>query len=309
MKNDEQKKDEKGSLQSSGVSVELSSEIDSAIEQSFKEGKMPEGEKPDTEEVEVNENVDDAKAGEADLGETDNDDQPYVAGDEDMERAVKAGLPMSSVRSFADKEALLSVVALLESKQDKAAGGDESKSGGDDPDEDDIEVPDLSEDDGYDPGLVKAFAALKAQAKKQSETIKSLKAGGESLGAKNWLDSKVAELGDEFKDALGVGEKTVTDDQAETRTKVQAKFDVLTAGYKSAKIDVPKDEVFAEALKLVVGDVAGTAATAARAKALASRGRLALSRASSASGAAREKPSQESVERDIADEINEKFFK
>ena len=118
-------------------------------------------------------------------------------------------------------------MALLESKQDKAAGGDESKSGGDDPDEDDIEVPDLSEDDGYDPGLVKAFAALKAtRPRRQSETIKSLKAGGESLGAKNWLDSKVAALGDEFKDALGVGEKTVTDDQAETRTKVKAKFDV-----------------------------------------------------------------------------------
>lgn len=309
MKNDEQKKYEKGSLQSSGVSVELDSEIDSAIEQSFKEGKMPEGDKPDTEEGEVNETVDAAKADEADLGETANDDQPYVAGDEDVERAVKAGLPMSSVRSFADKEALLSVVALLESKQDKAAGGDESKSGGDDPDEDDIEVPDLSEDDGYDPELVKAFAALKKMAMRQSETIKSLKAGGESLGAKNWLDSKVAALGDEFKDALGVGEKTVTDAQTETRTKVKAKFDVLTAGYKSAKIDVPKDEVFEEALKLVVGDAAGTAATAARAKALAARGRLALSRASSASGAAREKPSQESVERDIADEINEKFFK
>ena len=93
MKNDEQKKDEKGSLQSSGVSVELSSEIDSAIEQSFKEGKMPEGDKPDAEEGEVNENVDDAKAGEADLGETANDDQPYVAGDEGHGASRESGTP------------------------------------------------------------------------------------------------------------------------------------------------------------------------------------------------------------------------
>lgn len=226
--------------------------------------------------------------------------------DSDIERAVKAGMPISTVRSFTDKGALQQVVSLLESKRDQASGGGGREDGGKDPvdDDDDIDIPDLENEDEFDPSFVKGYKAMKAVIQKQAGTIKALKAGGVSPGGKDWFDSKVETLGDAYKDALGSGSARKAE-QVENLNKVKAKFEVLTAGYKQAKADVSKDEVFSEALKLVVGNVESDAV---KAKSLADRAKLTLQRPSSANGKSVSRQSSESIEREIAEEINAKFF-
>lgn len=284
------------------VDAKLEAEIDEAIRVSF------EGKKMNEEENKEVGNTDEGGTYKPDVVVVDSADDSKID-DTTVERAVKAGMTISSAKLFADKTSLLEVVSLLEGKTSKKEDSKPSDSGGDDPDEDDIEVPDLSEDDGYDPALVKAFAALKKMAMKQSETIKTLKAGGGSPGGKDWFESKVGALGEAFKDSLGVGVTSPKPEQVEARNKVKIKFDVLSAGYKQAKLEVSTDEVFSEALKMVVGDVAEVASDAAKAKALAARNsKLQIQRPSPVDGKTG-KQSVDDIRRDIADEIDAKFFK
>lgn len=239
--------------------------------------------------------------------ETTEDDGANAVGDEDIERAVKAGMPISTVRLFADKAALEQVVSLLEARREKSAEGEGDGGGGEDPDpeEEMPEIPDLENEDEFDPSLIKGYKAMKALLAKQHEQIKTLKAGGGSPGGKAWFDSKVGMLGDAYKESLGAGSGALKTEQRDARNKVKAKFDVLSAGYRQAKVNVSPDEVLDEALKLVVGNVS---ADASRAKSAADRAKLALQRASGAGQKPGASKSAQSVEREIADEINAKFF-
>lgn len=283
------------------VDAKLEAEIDEAIRVSF------EGKKMNEEENKEVGNTDEGGTDKPDVVVVDSADDSKID-DTTVERAVKAGMTISSAKLFADKTSLLEVVSLLEGKTSKKEDSKPSDSGGVDP-EDEISIPDLENEDEYDPALIAGYKAMKAAILKQSETIKTLKAGGGSPGGKDWFESKVGALGEAFKDSLGVGVTSPKPDQVEARNKVKIKFDVLSAGYKQAKLEVSTDEVFSEALKMVVGDVAEVASDAAKAKALAARNsKLQIQRPSPVDGKTG-KQSVDDIRRDIADEIDAKFFK
>lgn len=283
------------------VDAKLEAEIDEAIRVSF------EGKKMNEEENKEVGNTDEGGTDKPDVVVVDSADDSKID-DTTVERAVKAGMTISSAKLFADKTSLLEVVSLLEGKTSKKEDRKPSDSGGVDP-EDEISIPDLENEDEYDPALIAGYKAMKATILKQSETIKTLKAGGGSPGGKDWFESKVGALGEAFKDSLGVGVTSPKPEQVEARNKVKIKFDVLSAGYKQAKLEVSTDEVFSEALKMVVGDVAEVASDAAKAKALAARNsKLQIQRPSPVDGKTG-KQSVDDIRRDIADEIDAKFFK
>lgn len=270
----------------------------------------------DEEDDKLKEEIDDGAADDKNAGGADADledgeggegggDDENVVGDEDIERAVKAGMSISTVRSFTEKAALEQVVSMLEARREKSAEGDGGGGEDPDPDEEMPEIPDLENEDELDPSLIKGYKAMKALLAKQHEQIKTLKAGGGSPGGKAWFDSKVGSLGDAYKDALGTGSGAMKTEQRDARNKVKAKFDVLSAGYRHAKVRVSPDEVFDEALKLVVGDAP---ASASRAKAAADRAKLALQRASGAGQKPGGASGSKSIERKIAEELDAKYF-
>jgi hypothetical protein len=104
----------------------------------------------------------------------------FTVGDAEIERAVKAGLSVADARAFRDKDAFERVCSILESK-----GGDKKTSTGSGKDGDgeddhafDFDVPEMTEDEEYDPKVVKLGAVVRQMGsalKKLGEENRSLR--------------------------------------------------------------------------------------------------------------------------------------
>jgi len=112
-------------------------------------------------------------------------DGAFIVGDAEIERAVKAGLSVADARAFTDKGVFERVCAALEAKNAPPAdGGDKtiSKDSGEKPkdgdgDSADFDIPELTEDEEFDPKLVKLSAAVR----KMGDALKSLREENNSL--------------------------------------------------------------------------------------------------------------------------------
>jgi len=306
MKTENNTNTENNTSQEHPVDAKMESEIDEAVRVKTERVKMQDEEKvvPTAETEEIQETPDlEIEAVEPEKKAVE-DKKPVD--DISLERAIKSGMTLSTAKSFADNEALLQVIEILEGKQSPKTEESKSPIADDGHEEDELQIPDLEDEDEYDPGFVSMFKAMKATLLSQNEAIKQLKAGGMAPGGKSWFDSKVGSLGEVYKDSLGVGVQSPKPEQVETKNKVKTKFDVLSAGYKHAKVEMSPEDVLTEALNIVVGDVAGAASDAAKAAALKARNKLQLQRSSPTDGRTGRK-SIDDIKRGIADEINQKF--
>lgn len=119
-------------------------------------------------------------------GDSTTEATPFSVGDAEIERAVKAGLSVADARAFTDKGVFERVCAALEAKATPPDGGekkistDESgKKNGEGGDEDsfNFDVPELTEDEEFDPKLVKLGSVMK----QMGDALKALREENKSL--------------------------------------------------------------------------------------------------------------------------------
>jgi len=166
------------------------------------------------------------------------DEPPPGPSDEVIERAIRAGIPLSEIKQYPNEALLTAMCARIEGAEGGAgsrsdAGGDGQPAGVDDLLS---AIPDLDEET-YDETIVAFAKSMKEIIKQQQETIENLRGGQ----AEDWLDAKLE------------GVKDFTKGDADKRSAVREKFGVLKAGYKAAGKDATDGVVFDEAVKLVLG--------------------------------------------------------
>ena len=214
--------------------------------------------------------------GEEQPADSGGDDKPFEPEDALVERAIKAGLSLADARSFKSKDSMERILTALEataSKPNETEGEDAHADEGSGADGDDAQsslaqIPELSEDEGYDEGLVAAFNGLRRLAIQQSETIANLVKAGESAKAKDRFSHLVDTLDESVRKGM----------DAPTRSHLKKQYDILSAGYKAMKTEKKDDEIFKEAATLALGDRLSEAALKSRADALAKRRNLALAK-------------------------------
>ena len=222
--------------------------------------------------------VDDAEdvgGGEAQT-EDGGDGKPFEPDDALFERAVKAGLSLADARSFKSKDSMERILTALEATASKpketegedAPADEGSGAEGDDAQSALAQIPELSEDEGYDEGLVAAFNGLRRLAIQQSETIANLVKAGESAKAKDRFSQLVDTLDESVRKGM----------DAPTRSHLKKQYDILAAGYKAMNTEKKDDEIFKEAATLALGDRLSEAALKSKADALAKRRNLALAK-------------------------------
>lgn len=215
-----------------------------------------------------------------------------------VERAVKAGMSLADARSFTSSEVLGRIVESMEAKAprpDAPNGDEENPAAGEDHDDSGL-PPELSEDDGYDPGIVSAFNAMRSMVQKQNETIARL--SRESLAGKadSYFNSLVGTLDESVRKGM--------DDSA--KTNLRDKFELLVAGYRASGQDKDIKDVFAEAAKLALGNAPAKAAEEKRAAALEKRKSLALAKPGS-ERANRKPTGDDDGMSELVDILNSKF--
>lgn len=111
--------------------------------------------------------------------------EAFAAGDAEIERAVRAGLSVADARAFIDRGAFERVCAMLEAKGQapgapgggKISEGSGKDGGGGDDGSADFDVPELTEDEEFDPKLVRLGSAVR----KMGDALKSLREENRSL--------------------------------------------------------------------------------------------------------------------------------
>lgn len=217
-----------------------------------------------------------------DDGDDDKPDQPVIT-DAHIERAVKAGLSIADAKAFSSPEAFDRVVSMLESKK----GGDDIPAAKkeEEVDDFDLQLPELDPDE-YDEKIIAGFNSMGDAIKRLLGENKALTAKIASNGAADFVSGKIN----------SVGEAAVAKSD-----EIKKKFKVLEAGYKAAGEDVSQDDVFKEALSLVVGDP--EVLEEGKKQALAKREAQQTNRPTSVS-----RKKSVDVEQETADMLDRKFF-
>ena len=210
--------------------------------------------------------------------------KPFEADDALIERAVKAGLSVADAKAFANKDQADRILTALEAKAAKP--GDETKGAADKggegfpTDEFDAIVKAMEDDkdeDGnsnFDPNILKALKTIGSLAKNQAKELAALKAAGATVVAETSFDKGFA----------GLDEGVRSHVDAATKSQLRKKFDFLKSAHESAKDGAKDEEVFGEAVKLVLGDIVQTASAEGKAAALEQRASLRLARPGGQSG-------------------------
>jgi len=293
----------------------LSLEIDGAVEDAMNEIVSAEPSEPDAGD-ETNLPPDEGQSGE----DAEGGPAPEAKGeqgesggsevtDEQVERAVRAGMTVADAKSFTDAQVLGRFVSMLEQKAGGVAeAGEASASTGEETD-DGLDamlkkIPDLDPDE-YEEEIVSVVKGLKEMLKQQQGVINSLTKQGVAAEG-SWLDSQVALLGEDYVKALGQGPQAKLDPtsgQHAKRVKMQEKFTVLEAGYKAAGKNMDRSDIFREVVTLTLGDVQNEAAISAKRQTLAKRSAQHISRTGVNRAAVVTDPFD-----DAAEELDQKYF-
>jgi hypothetical protein len=266
-----------------GAIIEGEKDADSTKADDASEKKdLPSGDEPDDDDGSVS---DDPPAATEDKPKADKTDSVEIA-DDLIERAVKAGIPLKDARAFTSPSALESIVSLLGGK--KPSDDNSAEQDGNEPDSSDdllAEFPELDPDD-YDEKIIAGFNSMKNAIMKLVGENKSLSQKLASSAESDFLSGKIAATGQQAIAASG---------------EIRRKFGILEAGYKAVGEKVSKDDIFSEALSMVVGDA--SASESKKAEAAAKRETQQLSRASNVSRKSKVDPEQE-----VIDTLDRKFF-
>ncbi len=233
----------------------------------------------------------------ADTKDGDKDGDKAVT-DDLIERAVKAGLSLKDAQSITDPELLTRVVERIESTKkaadEKLPAGEKKEDAQDDDASDPLDgIPDLDPEE-YDEKIVAGFKAMKDIIKLQRQELSAMKT--RSGGDGDAITKQLQKLGQDYADAAPAG--------SGERAELEKKLRVLKAGYKAAGEEIAENDLFAEAAKMVLGDVVDEGKTARKADQVAARKKLHLGRPSGTSI----KPKGDVFE-DVAKEIDAVFGK
>jgi hypothetical protein len=233
----------------------------------------------------------------ADTKDGDKDGDKAVT-DDLIERAVKAGLSLKDAQSITDPELLTRVVERIESTKkaadEKLPAGEKKEDAQDDDASDPLDgIPDLDPEE-YDEKIVAGFKAMKDIIKLQRQELSAMKT--RSGGDGDAITKQLQKLGQDYADAAPAG--------SGERAELEKKLRVLKAGYKAAGEEIAENDLFAEAAKMVLGDVVDERKTASKADQVAARKKLHLGRPSGTSI----KPKGDVFE-DVAKEIDAVFGK
>jgi hypothetical protein len=233
----------------------------------------------------------------ADTKDGDKDGDKAVT-DDLIERAVKAGLSLKDAQSITDPELLTRVVERIESTQkaadEKLPAGEKKEDAQDDDASDPLDgIPDLDPEE-YDEKIVAGFKAMKDIIKLQRQELSAMKT--RSGGDGDAITKQLQKLGQDYADAAPAG--------SGERAELEKKLRVLKAGYKAAGEEIAENDLFAEAAKMVLGDVVDEGKAASKADQVAARKKLHLGRPSGTSI----KPKGDVFE-DVAKEIDAVFGK
>lgn len=233
----------------------------------------------------------------ADTKDGDKDGDKAVT-DDLIERAVKAGLSLKDAQSMTDPELLTRVVERIESTQkaadEKLPAGEKKEDAQDDDASDPLDgIPDLDPEE-YDEKIVAGFKAMKDIIKLQRQELSAMKT--RSGGDGDAITKQLQKLGQDYADAAPAG--------SGERAELEKKLRVLKAGYKAAGEEIAENDLFAEAAKMVLGDVVDERKAASKADQVAARKKLHLGRPSGTSI----KPKGDVFE-DVAKEIDAVFGK
>lgn len=233
----------------------------------------------------------------ADTKDGDKDGDKAVT-DDLIERAVKAGLSLKDAQSITDPELLTRVVERIESTKkaadEKLPAGEKKEDAQDDDASDPLDgIPDLDPEE-YDEKIVAGFKAMKDIIKLQRQELSAMKT--RSGGDGDAITKQLQKLGQDYADAAPAG--------SGERAELEKKLRVLKAGYKAAGEEIAENDLFAEAAKMVLGDVVDEGKAARKADQVAARKKLHLGRPSGTSI----KPKGDVFE-DVAKEIDAVFGK
>lgn len=233
----------------------------------------------------------------ADTKDGDKDGDKAVT-DDLIERAVKAGLSLKDAQSITDPELLTRVVERIESTKkaadEKLPAGEKKEDAQDDDASDPLDgIPDLDPEE-YDEKIVAGFKAMKDIIKLQRQELSAMKT--RSVGDGDAITKQLQKLGQDYADAAPAG--------SGERAELEKKLRVLKAGYKAAGEEIAENDLFAEAAKMVLGDVVDEGKAASKADQVAARKKLHLGRPSGTSI----KPKGDVFE-DVAKEIDAVFGK
>ena len=204
----------------------MKSQIEKAVEEMPAEETIEAPEKP----VEEPKGAEAPKEPEAPAPK-DGGGEAFTVGDAEIERAVKAGLSVADARSFTDKGAFERICSMLEAKN--APGGkeiskdSEEKPKDGDGDSADFDIPDITEDEDFDPKLVKLGAVVR----KMGDALKAMREENKSL-----------------REAVGKSEEAKR--EAAKAAKVEERNKTLRlappGGVKGARKEKTEDDILAE---------------------------------------------------------------
>lgn len=286
------------------VSDELTQEIEGAVtnvveqaEAERKERQQSAAPAADGQQAATTDDDGDGGAAKADTKDSDEDGDKAVT-DDLIERAVKAGLSLKDAQSMTDPELLTRVVERIESikkaADEKLPAGEKKDDAQDDDASDPLDgIPDLDPEE-YDEKIVAGFKAMKDIIKLQRQELSAMKT--RSGGDGDAITKQLQKLGQDYADAAPAG--------SGERAELEKKLRVLKAGYKAAGEEIAENDLFAEAAKMVLGDVVDERKAASKADQVAARKKLHLGRPSGTSI----KPKGDVFE-DVAKEIDAVFGK
>lgn len=218
----------------------------------------PPAESPDAETETVSEGGQDDGSGQP-AAETTTVTPPAIS-DHTLTMAVQAGIPLATARSFASEQALRDMVSVIQAKDESAEAAP--------PEPDPLDSLPTLDPENYDPEVIKMFDALVGVVRQQREAIKTFQGQQEqtarvsqeaaSRDVEQWFDQQVAQLGDDFSEALGTGGYSALDrgsSQYAKRDAIANQMSVLLAGYRVLGQQAPpREQVFDTAARLVLAD-------------------------------------------------------
>lgn len=186
-----------------------------------------------------------------------------------LEEAIRCGLTLEAAQKFPSDQALFRVVQTLKQRLEQTPLPEPKKEA--EPEED-ILAPFVALDtEQFEPEVAKVLDIVKGVMQKQQEEIRGLReqtlAYNQEASQQNeralqqeivaWFDGRVASLGDGFKDVLGVGGTEALDpfsEHARKRDELMNHVAATVNGWRSVGKEIPRDEAFKQAAKIVLAD-------------------------------------------------------
>lgn len=277
------------------------------------------GEEENQQEEAAGEEAGEEESKEGEKGESAAEKKPAALDNRLLARAAAAGIALSDARSFPDNDSLSEFVSQVEAHAEHArfAAAQEMENQQQQADDPLDKLPKLNPDE-YEPEVIEYFKQLTDIVKAQRQELEAFRSeiqgtqrnvsDGNLRELTDWYDGRIAGLGEEYKEHVGVGryhELPAASPQKQIREDICERMTVLKLGYQSAGLPSPsRDELFDTAINMVLKDVPVKANEKKLAGQLSRRSKQHLNRGSGGAAKSREVADPE---KEVAAMLNEKF--